>query len=160
MIAMFVSFVHGPLLENTSKCNGSFYLFHTKIPNYHRVTRISADTPGWYLKFFYELSQKFKRFFFIVFIVLVVVVSLYSEEQKTKPRACQHHLRIIAYRFVLTLYIEAYTMRHALICARFCPARWFPFCTARYREKQQNTLLILMNFNFQESVKTSIVTRL
>ena len=76
------------------------------------MKRISADTPDCNLKFFYELSQKFKRF-------VVVVVSLNSAVQNTKPRACQHHLRIVAYRFVLPLYIDAYKTRHAPICARF-----------------------------------------
>ena len=32
------------------------------------------------------------------------------------------------------------------IRARFCPAPWFPVCTARYRENQQNTLLFWIYF--------------
>ena len=38
------------------------------------------------------------------------------------------------------------TTRYAPFCARFCPAPWFPVCTARYREKQQNTLLFWIYF--------------
>ena len=29
-------------------------------------------------------------------------------------------------------------MRYALICTRFCPAPWFPFCMAWYREIPRN----------------------
>ena len=27
---------------------------------------------------------------------------------------------------------------------RFCPTAWFPFCMVRYREKQQNVLLLVI----------------
>ena len=134
-------FVHSPVLESTSKCNDSFYLFHTKIQNYHRVKRISADTPDWNLKFFYELSQKFKRF-----VVVVVVVSLNNAVQKglsTSFAYCCLPLRATPLYRCLQNAARTYVRKI-----------WFPFCTARCREKQQNTLLILINFNFQESVRT------
>ena len=42
----------------------TFYLVHTTIPNYNRVTRILAHTLGGNFKSFCEVNQKFKCFLF------------------------------------------------------------------------------------------------
>ena len=41
---MLISFKHGSVLENTTKCLKPFNLIHTTIPNYNWVTRILAHT--------------------------------------------------------------------------------------------------------------------
>ena len=116
--------VHSPVLESTSKCNDSFYLFHTKIQNYHRVKRISADTPDCNLKFFYELSQKFKSF--------VVVVVVFSEQHSTKNKT-----KGLSTSFAYCcLPLRATPLYRCLQNAARTYMRkiWFLFCTARYRE--------------------------
>ena len=50
--------------KNTTKCPVTFYLVHTTIPNYNRVTRILAHTLGGNFKSFCEVNQKFQRFLF------------------------------------------------------------------------------------------------
>ena len=56
---------HG--IEKHNKMSCSFYLVHTTVPNYNRVTRVLAHTLGGTFKSFCEVNQKFKRFFFCCF---------------------------------------------------------------------------------------------
>ena len=51
-----------------------YFLFssvHTIIPNYNWVTRILANTLSWNFYSFYEVSKKFKRFFFLFFFFCI-----------------------------------------------------------------------------------------
>ena len=76
-----------------------------------------------------------------------------NKNKNTKTKQNQGLFNIIC---VLLLTASCYPLYRCLQNAArtFMRKILFPFCTARYREKQQNTLLILMNFNFQESVRT------
>ena len=48
-------------------------------------------------------------------------------------------------------------MRYAPICARFCPAAWFPFVWRDNRGKQQKTLELLIYFAERFKIYTKCV---
>ena len=81
--------------ENTTKCSVTFYLVHTTVPNYNRVTRILAHTLGGNSESFCKVNQKFQRFF---------VVFLYMRNIKGNQAAGQNHACIGVYHVVQTLY--------------------------------------------------------
>ena len=86
--------------------------------------------------FFMFFSRKFK----------FLGISLYHAIQKGNQGAGQNRAHISAYCLKRTLYIKVCTTRYTPIRARFCPAPWFPVCTARYREKQQDMLIFWIYF--------------
>ena len=59
---MLVSSKHGTIQKNTTKCPVTFYLVHTTIPNYYRVTGTLAYTRGGHFKPFGKVNQTFKCF--------------------------------------------------------------------------------------------------
>ena len=75
-----------------------FYLIHTTIPNYNRVTRILAHTLtlGEKFKSFCVVNQKVQEFF-------VVVVFPIPRHKKGKPGGGANRARIGAYHVVQNL---------------------------------------------------------
>ena len=121
----YVGFLlHGRVWENTTKCPVTFYLVHITIPNYDRVTRILKHTLCWNFKSCYKVNQKKKH------VLLFFAIPRHTER---KPRS---------------------GVRYAPLRAWICPAPWFPFCIARYGEKQQNTLLFLNSFMTENKIST------
>ena len=59
--AMLVSCSHVKVQGKATKCTITFYLVHTTLPNYNRVTRISTHTHtlGWNFKSLHEENGKF-----------------------------------------------------------------------------------------------------
>ena len=67
LTTILVSSPHERVFRKIKKCPVIFDLVYTALPNYRRVTRISANTFGWIFKSFHEVNQKFRRFFFLLF---------------------------------------------------------------------------------------------
>ena len=60
--SLLVSSPHRTVLGKTTKCSSTFYLVHTTLPNYNRVTRVSAHRLHWnFISFLW--NRKLKRFF-------------------------------------------------------------------------------------------------
>ena len=65
-------------------------------------------------------------------------ISLYRAVQTGNQGAGQNLAQIGAYRVVQTLNVEGLLEAVHTYMRRFCPAPWFPFCMAWYREIPRN----------------------
>ena len=88
---------HVKVLGRATKCSITFYLVYTMLPNYNRVTRKSAHTPGWNFKsdcggFSSCSTDKWHS-------------KRWNTKQKTKVFSWRHHFgTLLTYLPVLTYY--------------------------------------------------------
>ena len=64
-----------------------FHLDHTTLPNYTWETIISKQTLSWNFKFFHDINQKFKHFFF--FLVVFLHFS-HCTKRKSRAKLCMY----------------------------------------------------------------------
>ena len=104
-----VSSLNRRVLGKTTKCSiNTFYLVHTTLPNYNRVTRISAHSHTLVYKFFHEVNPKLDLFFLFFSI---------PRSTKENQEMLQSRARTLgAYRVVQTVFsfysIQEFELRH------------------------------------------------
>ena len=93
---MLVSSLHVTVLGKATKCFITLYLFYTTLPNYNKVTKISAHIPRMKFHIFNEVNRKFKHAFFLFSFIQRCV--------KGNQEMLPNHVHVGAYRVVETIY--------------------------------------------------------
>ena len=137
-----------------------FYLVHTTISNYNRVTKISTHTPVGNFKSFCEVNQKFKHFFFLFFVFCFSFIPRHTKGNQT---ARQNRARIGAYRIVQTLYSEfdhnlAVTSMQCCDCCAYVQIHLF--CTCIHSARVGKHANFFFGLNMQVLIKHPITCTL
>ena len=131
-----------------------FYLVHTTISNYNRVTKISAHTPVGNFKSFCEVNQKFKHFCFFFVFLFFLYTTPYKRKPNGKAKSCAY---ICAYHIVQTLYSEfdhnlAVTSMRCCDCCAYVQIHLFCTCirSARVGKHANFFFFALTGSNWQK----------
>ena len=120
---------------------------------------VSASHPGP----FYSLSKcctiaiTTYQFYRITLFLSWTTIELITTQYQWNTHVCQQYHDPVTtdlhfdnvftlYDFICCKQLRVCTTQYAPIRAQFCHVSWFPFCTAKYREKQQKQPELLIYF--------------